>query len=407
MWSGSPRWASTALAAAVACLTALLVLAPAALAAPGVTLRLPAGGGQSFIAADRIQDAADVPVTEYVLRTPDGREERVFQTGTRLATVLRLAGLDPAAVSFLELSRPDGSVLAMPREAIDPAAGPPPLVWVDGDTVGFIRPSSGPGDANARDSFSFADGSALRVLAYTGARLTVSAEAGRERIRAGEAVTFTGEAVGAGEGELLEYEWRFGDGTTAIGARARHVFRRPGRYDVVLRVTGDRDSGGTSEPISIQVGKPTTKGEGGGGESRERAAPQSGPRSGGSEGGGPAPEDPAPPPEDPAPPPEEDETSADTGPQRDERAERRDERRRRAERNRSRRRASPGAPRVSGVRIENVGNPVAPTRAAQSAPAARIGGPASDPDESGLFPAGAIALVALLAFGIWRETKEG
>ena len=80
-----------------------------------MTVRMPGGAGERFVAAEDIAAAADVPVTEYVLRSSSGQEESVFQTGTRLASVLALAGLDPAAVSFLELSRPDGSSGAYAR----------------------------------------------------------------------------------------------------------------------------------------------------------------------------------------------------------------------------------------------------------------------------------------------------
>jgi PKD domain len=359
--------------------------APAAVAAEGVAVRLPGGAGQRFVTNEQIEQAADVPVTEYVLRAADGREERVFQTGTRLGTVLALGGLDPAAVSFLEIERPDGSVLSMPREAIDPATGAsPPLVWVDGDTIGFIRPSAGRGDPNERDSFSVSGGRPLRVTARTGANLSVEASAGRMRIEAGEAVTFSGEATGGAAGERLAFEWRFGDGSIAAGPRARHVFRRAGTYPVVLRVTGDRDAGGTSEPLSIQVGEPRTAGKGpGGGTSEEEGAPESGPQEPEAGGGAqPAPAgEPSEPERDPAQRPEQD------------------------PRPRDRQGTELPADQVSGVRITRVGAPVDPA-AAPTAPAARAGGGEADADENGVVPAGALVALALLAVGVWREVKE-
>jgi hypothetical protein len=393
MWSGSGRLGRRAAALA---LGVLLWAAPAALAAPGIELRLPGGSGETFLTAAQISDAADVPVTEYIVRSPEGREESVFNTGTRLATVLFLAGIDPASVSFLELERPDGTTLAIPREAIDPPAGPPPLVWIDGTTVGFIRPSAGPGDSNSRDSFSFDAGEALRVTARTGTRLTVTARAGRRRIEAGEAVTFAGEAAGAPAGERLGYEWRFGDGTTATGRRVTHEFRRPGRYEVILRATGDGDSGGTSEPVTILVGEPARPRPGRGrGESADPNAPDSGPNEGG--GGGGAEGVPQAPPAvggEAAPP------AVGAEPEPEPEPEPRRERAGGPERDRG--------PRVSGVRIETVGRPVTPSRAGAAAPrAAAVGGVAPEDPRSAAPVAGLLVVAALLALGIWRESKEG
>lgn len=379
---------------AIAATLGLSLLPAGAQAASGVTVRLPGGAGERFVSAEDIAAAADVPVTEYVLRSSSGQEESVFQTGTRLASVLALAGLDPAAVSFLELSRPDGSSLALPRDAIDPASGLPPLIWVDTGVIGFIRPSAGPGDANERDSFSLSGGKPLSVVARTGAQLTVSAEGTRRRLSAGGAVVFSGEATGAPPGEQLTYEWRFGDGTTAVGTRVRHVFDEPGRFDVVLRVTGDGDSGGTSDPVSVQVGEPSEPKRGeGSGESTEQGAPQSGPQTGESPGGAvpapppaaaPAPVAPLPTPiapsaPSPPTPPTQPEPSAGD--------------------------SAEAAGVVTGLRIAPGGQ----ARRAQltgALPAARAGGEAPE-RSAATVPTGLIAAVVLLALGVWREGKRG
>jgi PKD domain len=381
----------------IAATLGLGLLAGGAHAASGVTVRLPGGAGERFVAARDIAAAADVPVTEYVLRSAGGQEESVFQTGTRLASVLALAGVDPAAVSFLELSRPDGSSLALPRDAIDPPVGLAPLVWVDKGVVGFIRPSAGPGDANERDSFSISGGAPLNVVARTGAQLTVSAEGGRRRVRAGGAVVFSGEATGAAPGEQLTYEWRFGDGTTATGTRVRHVFDEPGGFDVVLRVTGDGDSGGTSDPVSVQVGEPSERKQGdGSGDSTEQGAPQSGPQTGASPGGAapapppaaaPAPVAPLPTPiaplapSAPSPPTPPTQPEPSTGD------------------------SSEASGVISGLRIAP-GGQARPAQLTGSLPAARAGGEAPE-RSAATVPAGLIAAVALLALGVWREGRRG
>ena len=383
---------------AVAATLGLSLLPASAQAASGVTVRLPGGAGERFVAAEDIAAAADVPVTEYVLRSSSGQEESVFQTGTRLASVLALAGLDPAAVSFLELSRPDGSSLALARDAIDPASGLAPLVWVDTGVIGFIRPSAGPGDANERDSFSLSGGKPLSVVARTGAQLTVSAEGTRRRLSAGGAVVFSGEATGAPPGEQLTYEWRFGDGTTAIGTRVRHVFDETGRFDVVLRVTGDGDSGGTSDPVSVQVGEPSERKQGeGSGESTEQGAPKSGPQT--SEGGAapapptaaaPAPVAPLPTPIAPPAPSTPTPSSPPTPPAQ----------------------PDPGAGdsaeaigTVSGLRIAPGGQARRAQLSGAALPAASAGGEAPE-RSAATVPTGLIAAVVLLALGAWREGRR-
>ncbi|MHB8656412.1 MAG: PKD domain-containing protein [Solirubrobacteraceae bacterium] len=54
--------------------------------------------------------------------------------------------------------------------------------------------------------------------------------------RAGSAVRFTGRARDP-DGRIVSYAWYFGDRTGAGGRIRRHVFKRPGRYRVVLRST--------------------------------------------------------------------------------------------------------------------------------------------------------------------------
>jgi PKD repeat protein len=55
---------------------------------------------------------------------------------------------------------------------------------------------------------------------------------------AGQAVTFDGSQSRPGNGgDIVSYEWRFGDGGTARGAVVQHVYGQPGGFEVVLIVT--------------------------------------------------------------------------------------------------------------------------------------------------------------------------
>ncbi len=58
----------------------------------------------------------------------------------------------------------------------------------------------------------------------------------------GEELPFDASASLDPDGALTGYQWTFGDGAEAQGARVGHVFERAGRYGVRLRVTDDSGS---------------------------------------------------------------------------------------------------------------------------------------------------------------------
>jgi PKD domain len=265
---------------------ALIPLAarPSLVAASGVSLQLQGAAEPVVLTTADVERLADVPATPYRLRERPGRAARVVRrAGTRLATVLRAAGVDPAAVPTLEITRDDGSILYLPRHRIDPSSGPPPLLYASGRSVGFIRNSTAPGDVNAADSFQSSSGTPIRITVSPASVLEVTAHAEPDETRPGRRVRFTADVGGALPDERLSFEWRFGDGRTADTRAATHRFARRGRYEVVLRVTGNQSSGGTSEPLAVQVGAPEPRVDEapeGAGRARAEDAPPSGPVSG-------------------------------------------------------------------------------------------------------------------------------
>jgi PKD repeat protein len=67
--------------------------------------------------------------------------------------------------------------------------------------------------------------------------------AGRQGVLCpGATATFDGTASFDPDGEILRYVWDFGDGTTAEGATAEHLYATPGSYEVRLRVEDDSGS---------------------------------------------------------------------------------------------------------------------------------------------------------------------
>ncbi|MBN2848486.1 MAG: cell wall-binding repeat-containing protein [Coriobacteriia bacterium] len=77
-----------------------------------------------------------------------------------------------------------------------------------------------------------------------------AAEVSSEGGRAPFALTASGAASSDPDGALATYAWEFGDGGTATGSVAQHVYAEPGEYTVRLMVT---DDDGATAQASAQV----------------------------------------------------------------------------------------------------------------------------------------------------------
>lgn len=66
-----------------------------------------------------------------------------------------------------------------------------------------------------------------------------------------------GLSTAAAGRRIVSWAWNFGDGTTGRGVTARHAYRAPATYTVVLRVTDDAGSvGSTSAAVEVVDGAP-------------------------------------------------------------------------------------------------------------------------------------------------------
>ena len=376
--------------------------APAA--ADGVSLQLQGAERPVVVTSAQIEALADVPATAYRVRDEAGRRARTLRlSGTRLATVLRAAGVDPAALPTLEITRDDGTILYLSRNQIDPGAGAPPLLYVRGRSVGFARDSGGRDDVNGPDLFTSSSGTPIRVTVSPTAVLSVRVTTGRDRIEPGGRVRFEATVEGQLPGEALDYEWRFGNGRTAAGVGgAVHRFARRGRYEVVLRVTGDQGSGGSSAPVLVQVGAPVRAGAGTGSGSERGVAPMNG----AADGSGGTPPGPAQPGRGAGARRAAERRAAERRAADRRAADRRAAERRAAGRRAGERRAGERRQTVRGVLLGAAGSAAAaPLRASAGTVAARAGSPDRDSALAGLAGAGACAL--LLAAGAAVELRAG
>lgn len=274
------------LAATALALTALASpwVAGASADAAQVTVVSP-GGVQQTLSLEALGGGEDVVGRPFVLRSPSGESTQTV-SGFSLAKVLEAAGADPYSFSYVEVQRPAGGAVRLSRhQALDASAfaeGPPTVYAAAGGT-GFLRPSTGPEDANAADSFLAPQGVTLSLR--KGLPISVTAKASPLKTKPGKPVSFEAVVTGTGAGEEVSYSWYFDDGGSATSATATHSFRKPGSYDVVVGVTTPGDRTGSSDVITIQVGEPPAGPDRkGGGTNKAAAAPDHGAASGEGEG---------------------------------------------------------------------------------------------------------------------------
>ena len=240
--------------------------------APQVTIVTP-GGVQHTLSLEALAGDEDVVNEVYPLRAEAG-ETSTTVTGFSIGALLQAADVDPYGFSYLEVQRPGGGSVQLSKAQ---ALGEPaPVVYSTGTGTGFLRPSAGPEDDNAADSFQSPAG--LTIVMRKGASLQVRVEARPRRTGVGKKVDFHAVVERAGSGEALSYSWYFDDGNSGEGQTATHAFAKPGSYSVVVGVTAAGEDTGASAVVRIRVGEAPEGGPDrqGGGKNKSAGAPDHG-----------------------------------------------------------------------------------------------------------------------------------
>lgn len=252
----------TALAIAAGTLVAGLASAGPSDAQTGAAAVVIHADGQDLtVTTGELENGYDVRDRDYALRSQDGHEEPLLHitAAASVRRVLDLAGVNPDSVGFVETRRGDGTYATLDRADVSsspPFADGPPVVFVDGPSIRYLRPVRGQTDSNASDNLATQTGAPLELTVHSGNLLDVDATASDLEIDQGETVSFSATASGAADGESVSFAWDFDDGAVEPGASVTHSFTAEGTYEVIARATGDRDSAGTSALLRVIVGEP-------------------------------------------------------------------------------------------------------------------------------------------------------
>lgn len=230
-----------------------------------------------------VSDRAYSSISTYSDSAPAGGPAGTVtvDSGFSLGTVLNAVGITPDSFTAAEVVGPDSRpVLLTEAQAESPTAFPdgPAVIWQDSAGIHFLLPSDGSGS----DGETFTDegagtGQKLEINLYSGALLSVDAEASTRKVAVDKPVRFNATVSGQLPGETLTYRWVFDDGYGGSQASISHSYAAPGTYYVFLRVSGSQDSIGYSAMLPVTVGKvPEGPNRDGGGKAKRRAAPTHG-----------------------------------------------------------------------------------------------------------------------------------
>ncbi len=225
----------------------------------------------------------DVHDALYTLRAADGATSPLpVSAGISLEALLRAAGLEQDAFTYVEVARPDGSAAFVVRDQLAVGEGGPPVVWGDEQGAHFLRPSTADDDPNAADHVVQTSGS-LHVELRTGDPLAPRVSASALRARPNEPIDFSATLVAGELSAGMSFSWYFDDSRFATGASVTHRFRRAGTYTVLLTIVRGGEAVGLPGVVVVRIVAPRREREQDG--ARRSGEARSGGRAGDGAGG--------------------------------------------------------------------------------------------------------------------------
>ena len=196
--------------------------------------------------------AAGPGVTLFVNTTPrpvDIPGSR-FAGGMTMSSLVAQVGVDPASVTFVNVTRDDAGQVALTASQLGSAR-----IIDDGTSTRFVH--------GAVRITATADTGPLQI-SVNGGDMTVVASVDRSSVQAGDRVTFNARVRFAPPGAQLSFKWDFGDGTLSQSGRTvSHVYKFGGPYQARVTVTGTGGSTGRcntscigTDDVDVTVGEP-------------------------------------------------------------------------------------------------------------------------------------------------------
>jgi PKD domain len=208
--------------------------------------------------------------------------------GVSIRSLLQEYGVDVAAVSFVTITREDGSLATLGRGDL---ASPSARITDNGTTTRFV------GGRRGASVSTTADTGPLLINVDSG-DISVMASVDRNRVDAGTSVTFSARVRFSPPGAQLTYKWDFGDlSPPKTRMTVTHVYRDANNYQARVTVTGTGGStrrcathcAGTAA-VDVTVGdpppQPGTPGAGSGAGDPNAAGSSTGTGGGGQGGAG-------------------------------------------------------------------------------------------------------------------------
>lgn len=223
----------------------------------------PSGGGEPRrVVLAELAAQHDVHDATYTLRAADGATSRLtVASGISLDALLRAAGLEGDAFTYVEVARLDGSTALVLRDQLTGGDGGPPVVWSDAQGTHFLRPAVADDDPNATDHVVLADGATLQVKLRTGDPIGARISASALRARPNEAIDFSASLVAGALGPGMTFQWYFDDDRFATGANVTHRFREARRHTVILSIMrGDEQLGAPAFAV-VRIERPARQRE--------------------------------------------------------------------------------------------------------------------------------------------------